>query len=621
MSTTNERPRASCVARIMQVLLFGGGLVVILVLAGLGVLLAYEQRYQDRVYPGTHVLGVDLSGMTRDEARAAIAAAFTYPAEANMTLRYGERVWTVTPAELGVGLDLDTTVDQAMQVGRLGASSDRLNDQGYALWYRVDLSPVVVYDQARALAVLNSIGAEIDHPPQEALLSVNGTQVNYTPGAPGMMLDVPGALALLDAPVAEQRAATIDLPVGPVQPHLADASAAAQAARNILAAPIVLYNAAPLTGDPESTWTLTLDRLAQMLILRRVEDEQGPRYLVALDANQLRPFLEPIAPLFHRETADARYTFNDTTHELDVIAPATPGRELDVDDTLAAIQTAAATADHRVALVFTVTQPKYNDQVKAADLGIKELLTEQVTYFAGSPPDRVTNITVAAARFQGIVIAPGEEFSFLKYLGDVSLENGFAEALIIYDGRTIKGLGGGVCQVSTTAFRASFTAGLPTIERWPHAYRVGWYERGFGPGLDATVFEPEVDFKFLNDTPGHILMEMYVYPASGTLLVKLYGTKDRDVAISAPEIVNVVPHPPDKYEENPELAAGEIKQTEHAIDGADVTVWRTVSRNGVELFRDKVFTRYVPWAAVYQYGPGTPDMPPPGYEPTPTPTP
>jgi vancomycin resistance protein YoaR len=288
--------------------------------------------------------------------------AFTYPAEANMTLRYGERVWTVTPAQLGVSLDADTTVERAMRIGRLGTSTEQLNDQGYALWYRVDLSPVVVYDQAHALAVLNTIGAEIDHPSQEAQLSVSGTQVNYTPGAAGMMLDVPAALALLNAPVADQRAATIDLPVGPVQPRLADASAAAQTARNILASPIVLYNAAPLTGDTESTWTITQDRLAQMLLLQRVDDEQGPRYLVALDVNQLRPFLEPIAPLFHRETADARYLFDDATLELEVIAPATPGRELDVEATLAAIQASAAPVPR--GFVFAVTQPKYNDQAR-----------------------------------------------------------------------------------------------------------------------------------------------------------------------------------------------------------------------------------------------------------------
>ena len=108
----------------------------------------------------------------------------------------------------------------------------------------------------------------------------------------------------------------------------------------------------------------------------------------------------------------------------------------------------------------------------------------------------------------------------------------------------MKGVGGGVCQVSTTAFRAAFNGGYPIIERWPHAYRVGWYERGFGPGLDATVFSPYVDFKFKNDTPYHILIEAYANDAAGRLTFKFYSTGDgRQVTISEPIVENVIPHP------------------------------------------------------------------------------
>ena len=145
----------------------------------------------------------------------------------------------------------------------------------------------------------------------------------------------------------------------------------------------------------------------------------------------------------------------------------------------------------------------------ARELGITELVSQGVTYFLGSAATRVKNIATSAGKFHGVIVGPGETFSFDEFLGDVSLDQGYAEALIIFNGRTIKGVGGGVCQVSTTAFRAAYQAGFPIVERWPHAYRVSWYERGFGPGLDATVFAPEVDFKFKNDTPYHLLIETY----------------------------------------------------------------------------------------------------------------
>jgi vancomycin resistance protein YoaR len=217
----------------------------------------------------------------------------------------------------------------------------------------------------------------------------------------------------------------------------------------------------------------------------------------------------------------------------------------------------------------------------------------------------MTNIGAATAQFQGILIKPGETFSFNKYLGDVSLDKGFAEALIIFNGRTVKGVGGGVCQVSTTIFRAAFNAGFPIIERWPHAYRVSWYERGFGPGLDATVFSPDVDFRFKNDTPYHLLIEAYANDAAGRVTFKFYSTPDgRQVTVSDPIVENVVAHPPDKYEEDPTLPAGVTKQVDYAVDGADVTVNRTVTLNGQVISQDRIFTKYQPWQAVFMVGTG-----------------
>jgi vancomycin resistance protein YoaR len=215
------------------------------------------------------------------------------------------------------------------------------------------------------------------------------------------------------------------------------------------------------------------------------------------------------------------------------------------------------------------------------------------------------NIGAASAAQHGVIVKPGETFSFDQNLGDVSLDSGYAEALIIYNGRTIKGVGGGVCQVSTTAFRAAFNGGYPIIERWPHAYRVGWYERGSGPGLDASVFSPVVDFKFKNDTPYHILIEAYANDAAGRLTFKFYSTSDgRQVTISEPIVENVIPHPPEKIEEDPTLPAGTRQQVDYAADGADVTVKRTVTRNGQVVSEDRIFTRYQPWQAIFKVGTG-----------------
>jgi vancomycin resistance protein YoaR len=346
-----------------------------------------------------------------------------------------------------------------------------------------------------------------------------------------------------------------------------------------------------------------------MTVIRRVE---ANRVDVGLDEARLGAFLAPIAPKLERPPTDARFVFDDRLHELTVISPSRPGLALNMPATIARINQQALTDNRQVTLVMTVTQATYHDGLRANDLGITELIAQGVTYFKGSAATRVKNIKTAAGKFHGVIVGPGETFSFANFLGDVSLDQGYAEALIIYNGRTITGVGGGVCQVSTTAFRAAFLAGFPIKERWPHAYRVSWYEKGFGPGLDATVFAPEVDFKFTNDTPYHLLIETYTDEKNGTLTYKFYSTKDgRTVKITGPTITNVVPHGPDKYEEDPTFKPGQKEQVDWAVDGADVTVKRVVERDGKVLFNDTIFTRYQPWTNIFKVAPGEAPQEPP----------
>ena len=202
-----------------------------------------------------------------------------------------------------------------------------------------------------------------------------------------------------------------------------------------------------------------------------------------------------------------------------------------------------------------------------------------------------------------------------EVLGDVSLDTGYEEAWIIYGDRTIKGVGGGVCQVSTTLFRTVFFSGFPVVERHPHAYRVYYYEQTYSghdsrlAGLDATVYVPLVDFKFTNDTPYWLLMETYM--GDNWLQWKFYSTSDgRSVDWESSGLRNKQEPPDPIYQENPSLAKGEIKQVDWAVEGADVSVSRYVYRDGRLILEDSFGTHYEPWRAVCEYGPGTKGMPP-----------
>jgi len=604
---------------------------VILLSVGLTAGGVFELGYRGRIYPGVHAWGVDLSGLKPEEAARALSATFTYPQSQAFTFKDGNRVWSTTPAELGVSFDLPATVTAAYSVGRSG---DLFLDwiAQFKAWYRgTQVAPVVIYDESAALLYLENVAQIIFQPTVEASLVANGTQVQATPGRIGRQVDVLATAATLRTHLLALEGGEIPLTFIETPPLILDASPQAAAAEAILSQPLMLDIAERGPGDP-GPWTIDSQTLGTMLSIRRVEESSSAaHYEVGLDPTTLRARLEPLAAQLERKPQNARFTFNDDTRQLELIEHAVNGRQLDLDATMVLINQQLAQKNHSVALVFKTSAPPAGDDATAAQLGITELVSQQSTYFKGSIPERINNIQVAAARFHGLLIPPQGVFSFDDNLGDVSLDTGFAEALIIFGGRTIRGVGGGVCQVSTTVFRAAYFGGYPILERNSHAYRVGYYEHGdpgtwSGPGLDATVFAPLVDFKFQNDSPDWLLMEVYVNEAARRITWKFYSTSDgRTVSVSPPDIRNVVPHPDPLYEEDPTLPPGQdnIKQVDYAADGADVTVTRLITRNGVRINPSErpLTTHYQPWQAVYHYGPGTEGIPTPAPTPAPTPTP
>ena len=588
------------------------GLVAV-VLAAIMALVVFEASYVGKIFPGVQMWGLDLGGMRPDQAALALEAHFPYADQPMITLRDGDRTWSVRPVELGLQLDSAGIAQAAYRLGRSGGTLENLQTQARLIWSGTQLGPVIRMDPNAARAFLESLAASSNVVPRDANVRLDGLNVVATPAVTGRTLQVEAVVARLAEASRTLAPADVPLVFKSLPPTVADVSKAKASLEAIVGSPMTIV---PDASTPQvGPWQISREELASMTLIRRPDANHVD---VALDEARLRNFLAPIAPKIERPALDARFVFDDEVRELQVISPSQPGLALNVPATAARIAQQAMTDQRQVTLVVNATPATYHDKLTAKELGITELVSQGVTYFKGFAASRIKNIATSAARFHGIIIAPGETFSFAKYLGDVSLDQGYAEALIIFAGRTIQGVGGGVCQVSTTAFRGAYLAGFPIVERWPHAYRVGWYERGFGPGLDATVFAPEVDFKFTNDTPYHLLIETYTNKTNGILTFKFYSTKDgRTVKILGPYVSNVVPHGPDKYEEDPAFKPGQKEQVDWAVDGADVTVKRVVERGG-QVVTDTVFTRYEPWQAVFKVAPGEA---PPQPEPTPTPTP
>src|SRR4029079_6082182 len=215
---------------------------------------------------------------------------------------------------------------------------------------------------------------------------------------------------------------------------------------------------------------------------------------------------------------------------------------------------------------------------KLPSLGVVELVGQGTTSYPGSAQYRITNIKAGARRMNGVLIAPSEEFSFNTQLGDVDEKKGFVQGYAVIGNHTQLEWGGGVCQDSTTVFRAAFWAGLPITERHAHPFYISWYDdfsfpNESGPGLDATIYTGVSDLKFMNDTGHWLLMEAVADEAAHVLMCWLYVTKpNRSVSVRGPDVGNVVP-PPDEpvIVTDSSVPAGTVRQTDTARRGMDIT--------------------------------------------------
>lgn len=588
-----------------------GGLVLFIGLV-LVWTLGTQLLYAGRIFPGVSVAGVEVSGLSPDEAAQRLNQTLSYPITGKVVFRDGDRIWVASPVQLGMVFDPSASAREAYRVGRSGGLFSALTGQVQARGSGVDVGPVIIFDQRLAYTFLQSIAAETDQPVKEASLSVQGTDVAASPGQAGRTLNLDATMIYLTGQLQSFRDGEVPLVIQNVEPKVMDLSAQAEAARTILSAPLTLVvpNAQP--GDP-GPWVYEPAVLANMISTKPTVD--GGPVQVELNPNALRDLLAAIQPQVDRQPHNARFYFDDPTAQLVLIEASHTGRTLDIQGTRDLINNALARGEHTVSLQVTEAQPAVGSEATAAQLGITQNISTYTSYYYGSSTERIQNIQAAADRFHGLLVAPGETFSMGQALGDVSLENGFAEALIIYGGRTIKGVGGGVCQVSTTLFRTVFFAGFPVVERYSHAYRVSYYEQTAGgsvdpglAGLDATVYFPLVDFKFINDSPYWLLMETYTDPGARTLTWKFYSTSDgRSVTYDTTGPRNQVPAPKPAFEENPELSTNQIRQVDWSAEGADVDVTRTVIKDGQVYFTDRFQTHYEPWQAVCEYGPGTDD--------------
>ncbi|MCY3978886.1 MAG: VanW family protein, partial [Chloroflexi bacterium] len=604
-------PRARWLVRLLRlaILTFMGiSLLALVFAAGM---LAYQIAIQDRVARGVRVADLDIGGLTRAEAAAALSQGFQHVEDAVYTFRDGGRAWTATAGELGLSFPTEELVERAFSIGRGEDSRRSLREQADAWFKGVNLPVTLKYDPSAARAFLKRLASEINVERRDASLRMDGVTVGIDPGETGRRLNIEKTLAALSramlSPDSEREITLIIDASPPRQWNVAEAVAKIETA---LSTPLHLVGT-DRNGALLTPWIISKEQIRSALEVTLRADGEGRRYEVSLDLSALERYLATLSPALSTPPVDGLFDFDPINRSLTALSSSSTGRKLNVEATMARLEAAIFDPlNRRVAMVFEPLTPRYHEGVTAAELGITELVAEATTYYWGSWQNRRTNIAIGAGALNGIIIAPGEEFSFNDHLGDITPEAGYLEGSVILGGATVTGIGGGICQVSTTMFRAAFSGGYAITERNSHGYRVGYYEyAGAGPGLDAAIWQPEIDLRFQNNTPHHLLIESSFLGAKDALQFRIYSTRHWRTVIESPIIRDVVPAPEDKYVEATDLYSGQIRQIDYAADGADVWVYRNIYDTAGNLVkRDQTYTRYQPWQAVFEVAPGDPRL-------------
>ncbi len=573
--------------------------------------------YQGRFFPGVKIGGVDVSGQKPAAVRNYLQNTFSSRTRQKLTLSHQGQTYTIDLTKASPKLDTEGAINEGLNLGRQGSLYQNFQEQLQTLLQGKTFKPDLSFDNSTSLiSQVREINNALTRPAINAQITL-GSSVMVVPAQNGQELDdqrllkeITDFLSLLSEPPTVLPLHTI-LPafstqtatkyqglltadaVNPIKLHYGQQSA-------VLDAPALL-SVLNLNENKPVLASTTLG--GQNFVLEQISFAEGSLTdsEPLIDKDRLTTLLQNLSVAASEPAQDAKFNIDPTTLKVSQFQPAKDGKALDINQTATLISHALTGQGSRdINLPVVVTHPKVTAS-SASDFGIKELIGEGVSHFADSIDNRIYNIDLAASRINGTLIAPGDVFSFNKAVGDISAASGYRQAYVIQSGRTVLGDGGGVCQVSTTVFRAALNTGLPIVARTAHAYRVGYYEQDSGPGLDATVFAPSVDLKFKNDTPGYILVQAH---AEGTVLyVDIYGTSDgRQVTVGKPVILSQTPPLPDVHQDDPTLPKGTVKQVDWSAWGAKVYFTRTVTRNGQTLISETFKSNYQPWAAVYLVG-------------------
>ena len=526
-----------------------------------------------RLAAGVRIDGIDVGGMTPRGAQRLLERRARALERVPVVFVAGQRRWRVRPVQLGVRADWAAAVELARRQGDGFGPLRGFRRLGVRVFGAQIVPPARVYDAALAFE-LNRFEHAIDRPHRDPALRLRGLDAVVVRGRTGRVLDRTAASRVVVSALADLSRHQVVLPVHRDPPSVS------ASLLEVAAAKVRLALSAPVKMRWHSEeWTISQWQLRGMLGLPR----RGST--LRIGGPGADRYFGGLARALNRRPRDAGWAAASDWSV--ALVPARAGRLLNVPDTAANLLSAALSRESRTARVVAVSERPRRTTREARAMGIRGLVGGYETIYGGDP-NRIHNVQLVARLINGSLIAPGATFSFNRATGARTADKGFREAPVIINGELQTGLGGGVCQVSTTVFNAAYDAGLEITSRTNHALYISHYPLG----RDATVNYPDVDLRFVNDTKHWLLLRTFV--GSYSLVVNLYGTPTHRRVVTHTSPLVETGTPPVKREPDPSLTQGETVIADAGEPSRATSVRRVVyAPNGRLLHDDTWHSSYV----------------------------
>lgn len=606
-------------------------LFVFVSLAGAAVT-ATETYHKDRIFHGVSIGGVQVGGLKLHEARSVLetwhdkwwADQLVY----DVYDENGSKITTIDFQPLIVSegsgqsyqfisYDLEAMLEQAHDYGRDPSMAKRIWNQAVSLLEEQSFQGVMEFDEKQLQRVLELELEDYETMPQDAQIvfataesapevteELSGNTFNYRQA----ILDTYNQLMRLEsAPVAINRAFT-------------EASISADDAEQALAQLESIKSVFPMSVTYfddrigfDRNWTIRWADMYEAVSVVTIEEQKQ----LGFSPEGMETVWERFENVINEDSQDAKFEINEDG-KVQQFLPSQKGYKVNREATIASVNTwlqetisteeqvdeeSSEDEEQAVQLAVDISEAKV-PTADVNDLGITEVLGVGYSNFSGSPRNRVHNISIGAEKLDGLLIEPGETFSLLEALKPFTISEGYLPELVIKGDKIEPEIGGGLCQIGSTTFRAAMKSGLPIAERRNHSLVVDYYNdpRNGNPGTDATIYDSSPDFKFVNDTGSHILIKTDMSAANGDLYFTFWGTSDgREADYTEPVVHRWIGTGPTRNIETTDLAPGQ-KKCQGAHPGAVTSFTYTVTQPDGEVVEEVFESSYRPLPTICLVG-------------------